>query len=57
MNKRQRTSIENLAVAGSELSEEHLSLASGGTRFTAQRDVTYLDNGMGCKMDTLYCPD
>ena len=30
MNKKQRTSIDNLAIAGFELSEEHMSLASGG---------------------------
>jgi hypothetical protein len=30
MQKIQRTSIDNLALAGHELSEEHLTLASGG---------------------------
>jgi hypothetical protein len=30
MQKIQRTSIDNLAIAGHELSEEHLTLASGG---------------------------
>jgi hypothetical protein len=38
VNKTRRTSIEDLSVVGNELSEEHLSLISGGVG--AQGTVT-----------------
>jgi hypothetical protein len=47
MKTTQRTSIDNLEMAGSELSEEHLSLASGGARtmWTYRgASATYYDN-------------
>lgn len=56
MNKKQRTSIDNLAIAGFELSEEHMSLASGGLPMrTANREATYTHNQ--CMIDIVYYID
>jgi hypothetical protein len=41
MQKIQRTSIDNLAIAGFELSEEHLRLASGSWISTAGVEATH----------------
>jgi hypothetical protein len=41
MQKSQRTSIDDLAFAGLELSEEHLTLASGSFKSTQGLAATY----------------
>lgn len=41
MQKIQRSNIDNLAIAGYELSEEHLSLAAGGYIRSAGVGATY----------------
>jgi hypothetical protein len=46
MKTTRRTSIDSLGMAGFELAEEHLSLASGGARYWTNHGTinTYTDN-------------
>jgi hypothetical protein len=63
MKTTHRTTIDDLAIAGSELSEEHLSLASGGRPLMPGRiDWTYMGSGPcytdnSCVIDPIYVED